>query len=225
MFCGKCGASVSETAKFCMACGNPVPPIQPEASPDPIVQEAPAAPPASAPVKRSKKKLVIWLIIAALILAAGATTGCLLLRKNTPRKVAYAAMDAIFEPDAGALFDLIPKQVLEEEFGGRLGQKTAKAQLQENLEDMLSDYHRYYEDPEIEYNVVDVHKLPDSVLEELQEVYEDEFDCQITDAREVIVHLVITDDDDAYYSSVDMLTLVKVDGKWYLDYRFLIALC
>ena len=104
-------------------------------------------------------------------------------------------------------------------------QKTAKAQLQENLEDMLSDYHRYYEDPEIEYNVVDVHKLPDSVLEELQEVYEDEFDCQITDAREVIVHLVITDDDDAYYSSVDMLTLVKVDGKWYLDYRFLIALC
>lgn len=225
MFCGKCGACVKDSAKFCMTCGNPVPPIQPEASPDPIVQEAPAAPPAPAPVKRSKKKLVIWLIIAALILAAGATTGCLLLRKNTPRKVAYAAMDAIFEPDAGALFDLIPKQVLEEEFGGRLGQKTAKAQLQENLEDMLSDYHRYYEDPEIEYNVVDVHKLPDSVLEELQEVYEDEFDCQITDAREVIVHLVITDDDDAYYSSVDMLTLVKVDGKWYLDYRFLIALC
>lgn len=223
MFCGKCGASVKDSAKFCMTCGSPVIPIQPEAPPAPIEQEVPAIPPA--PVKRSKKKLVIWLIIAALILAAGATTGCLLLRKNTPRKVAYAAMDAIFEPDAGALFDLLPKQVLEEEFGGRLGQKTAKAQLQENLEDMLSDHHRYYEDPEIEYSVVDVHKLPDSVLEELQEVYEDEFDCQITDAREVIVHLVITDDDDAYYSSVDMLTLVKVDGKWYLDYRFLIALC
>ena len=217
MFCGNCGASVSDTAKFCLSCGNALTPAEPEVQPAPTE----AAPISPTQPKRSKKKLVIWLIIAALVVSIGATAGYLLLNKNTPRKVVYAALDAIYGADADALFDLLPEALLEEEFGGRLGQKTAKAELQEALDDLLSSYHEYYDEPEIEYTVVDVQKLTGTALEELQDQYEDDFNCTVTAAKEVTVRFTITDDDDNYLTSAAIYTLVKIDGTWYFDYLYL----
>ena len=214
MFCGQCGTPNIDSARFCLSCGAQLQPSQPDPAPAPA--EAPQSP---APAKRSHKKLVIWLIVLSLVIAAGATGACLALRKNTPRKVVLAAMDAVYAADADVLFDLLPAEILEEQFGGRNGQKAAKRQLQESLDELVKSINNTVEEFELEYDVIHVQKLPDAAFQLLQEEYEDEYNCQIDAAKEVTIKQSITYED-AYQVQTMVYNVVKIDGKWYLDFAF-----
>lgn len=217
MYCGKCGAENTDSARFCLVCGerltpapNPIaPPLVPN---EPVTVDLPVKP------KRSRKKLVILLVVAVLVVALGSAAAYVLLNKNTPSNVVYTAMDAMTEADAKTLFELLPEDLREEVYGNRTQQREAMNQLEEYMEYVHSYYSEAFGEYTIEYEVIHVEKLTGDTLEDLQDVYDDEFDCQVSSAKEVTVKVVV-EADDIRYVTTEVLTVVKVDGTWYLAYE------
>lgn len=77
MFCGKCGAQVNETDKFCAECGAPIERAQettfettgePAASPVPAAEPAPV--PAAEPAPKKKSHKALWIVLTCVALAA-----------------------------------------------------------------------------------------------------------------------------------------------------------
>lgn len=217
MYCGKCGAENTDSARFCLVCGQMLAPAPEPISPPPVPNE-PVAVELPVKPKRSRKKWVILLVVAVLVVALGAAAAYMLLNKNTPRNVIYTAMDAMTEEDGETLFELLPEDLREEVYGNRTQQREATNELEEYMEYVHDYYSKTFGEYTIEYEVIHVEKLTGDTLEDLQDVYDDEFDCQVSAAKEVTVKVVV-EADDIRYVTTEVLTVVKVDGTWYLAYE------
>lgn len=222
MYCANCGAPNKDEARFCFQCGTKLSEEVihqeiPAPAADPV---APVTPEAVAPApKRRKKRWIIIVIAAILLLAvAAAVTALLIFGKNSPRALIDEYCQAVFDSDGEAIFQLLPDEVLERIYGSKSDQKSIMGFLSDALEDHREDYDRQYEEWEITYGIIHVEKIKGDDLEELQDLYDDEFDCEVTAAKEVTVKLTYRMDD-ARHVSAATFTVVKIDGQWYLGYQ------
>ncbi len=206
MYCPLCGSENQDNAYYCHVCGEKLMPRQ--------QPQAPVAKKERKP-RRSRKKLWILLSVLILVLAIGGTTTFLLLR-NGPRKIVNNTLKAYYAADVSTLFDLVHEDVLDEMFGSKSGIKAAKKTLENRIESTFERYDENWEAWSIEYRIVDVEKLEGDALEELQDLYDDEFDCEVTAAKEVMVKLTFIQDDTRRIYD-ELICVVKIDGKWYLD--------
>ena len=238
MFCMNCGAKNDDKHQFCIQCGSrleeipvqqeapvvetPAPAPTPAPVPAPTPTPVPAPEPTPAPAKKPRcKKCVgktVTIIILSLLLVASLVVGAyfFFLRDYRAKALAEDAMLAYYEADAKAIFDNIPSDVLKAEYGSKADRQDAMDELEEELEAMITWYDEFFEEWTIEFKAVHVENVTGEALENLQEIYDDEYDCEVTAAKEVTVKLMAVMDGD-YSASSTVLVLVKVDGQWYLD--------
>ena len=98
MFCAKCGKQVEDSAKFCMACGQPVPAGPMSAGePLPVPGSLPAAP--AIPARRSGRRWLAAVCVVAL-LAGGGFAAWKFLLPSGPKPWGD---DPVLEKEAAAL--------------------------------------------------------------------------------------------------------------------------
>lgn len=208
MFCGNCGTHNNESSAFCANCGAP------------LTLETPA-PQAPAP-KRSKKGLIIGLSIGAAVLAILAVVLILTLgggKKSgaqAPEDIAAQYMDCFLDADIRAMLDIIPEEVIDETFDALNTPESWADRMSARLEEMFDEMDAEYDRWDISYKIDDVSNLDADDLEDLQEFYDNRYNCQVDACKEVTVDVTIQLDG---YEEDEELTvfIIQVDGKWYVE--------
>lgn len=197
-FCGNCGTNIPEGSPFCPTCGAPAP--------------APENQPAGGK-KMDIKKLIIAgvAVVVAVVLCIVLFTSC----SSGPEKVVDKALSAVYEDfDAEALIDCMHEDIIDEMCEQA---DMDKDEIVEKMQDMLDEMKDAAEDDEItvEWEITEVDDMKKSELKDIQELYEDEFDLEVTDGKVVEVELTVYEDGDEEDDSDMELEVVKIDGEWY----------
>ena len=216
MFCGKCGTKNDDDSRFCIECGNPIGGAQP-------VPGGSYAPAGGYSQKRSVNVLAVIIAVAALL--GMSIVGCLCLfvfggRGNDYEDVVNQYIEASFTADAEAIFDLLPKDVIEyamEEEGIDEDELDELIdELDEELEDQLSAIEWYLgDDWDLTYEIYWSEDLVGYELEDVQEMYE-EVNVEVTAARVVEVNFLLESANFEISNSMDVC-LIQAGRTWYLD--------
>lgn len=228
MFCEKCGSQLEPNAVFCGSCGAKVE-APAEAAPvaeapvveAPVVEtpvaEAPAAGAIDTPFGPVAKEKAIG--IAAI--AAGVVVVLLLIGLifgGGARKTAKKYVDAVYKGNARAIVNSIPRKVLNEILDE---ENMEKKELIEEIEDSLEYVEEELDDEyrrwRVVTKVIDENKIVGDALENLQDRYDDVFDVKVSAAKYVTVKMTLKTEEDPEWS-YQRVRMIKVGGKWYLDY-------
>lgn len=219
MYCEQCGAKNEPGSSFCSACGAPLAAEQPAhdaaASSKPSVGASVFAGIGSL---TSKKIKIAGAVIAA-VLAIFVVSSLFGGRSDT--ETAEQFFDAIFEQDASALLDLVPKGVVQTvmDEGGY-----TKAEVAEELEELGNQFEYAVgsldflgRGVKISYEAVGSEHVGDNELDDIQEQY-DQFNVNVSDAREVSVSFRVQAsslgiDEEAPFE----VPVIKVGNSWYID--------
>lgn len=220
MYCAHCGAHNVASATFCMHCGKNLHPTYTTAIPY-SAASAPTAPAPftpAAPVKKNNRKKY-WLLGS--IIASVAVIAILLsfLLTMGPKRAAKRYIDSWFDGNADLYLSCYPEEVLKEEIGNR----SARNDYLDKLEDRMAENHDWmdeeYDDWEIHYKIIHVDWVSKHELDDIQEYYDDEYDCHVSAARVVTIKATLSHEDGKEVSR-RMTYVIKVDGKWYIDVRY-----
>ncbi len=208
MFCGNCGTPNNDSDVFCAGCGAK------------LIQEPVPAPAPVAPVqKKPNKKLIIGIAAAALVLIVALVLIFTLGgddEADTPESVVTTYMESFLKADISNLLDLIPEPVLEENLGGKDGRDNWVEDGNDQLEYIYDCFDDYYDEWELTYEIKKVEDVDQDTLEEIQEYYDEEYDCTVSAAKEVTVR--VTAKLDGSKEREDMtLYVIQIGGRWYFE--------
>ena len=220
MFCGNCGAQNEDNAVFCAGCGANLKADAPAENAAPVENAAAGA-------DKNKKVGIIAVagvaavaVIALIVLIASLAGG------KGYEKTAVKYYKAVFDADAEAVFDLVPKKVInymkEEMDIDNDDYKEMIEEATEELEDAFETLEdRYGKKPKIEIEVEDADDFDEDDLEDLQDAYED-MDVKVSDAKYVDVEVSVKGEDGKERNDFT-LTVIKVGGSWYIETSSLYA--
>lgn len=241
MFCAKCGAQNDEHSLFCYQCGAQLTrpaPVEPETPVVPVEAEIPAEAPETVSqmptrrVRRKRSKKGLWIGLGAgaagvgiLAMVAAAIVSFVVVLaiviaialSSSPKSVVKDYMRATLKADMSTFIDLFPDEVLDKD----LPNKSDRREWIETYSETVQDYYdyldyKYDDDWEITYKIGDVEDVSTGSLRDIQEFYEDRYDCRVKKAK--TVELELTLHCNGRKSSRNMvMTVIKVGSKWYLD--------
>lgn len=203
MFCGKCGTKNEDNAEFCRNCGSKLKnsttitmPIQDD--------------------KNRKVGMIAVAVAAVLIILLGIFLFGGRSYKSTIKKF----VDAQFDGNAEALFDLMPEKMIDyamEQDGYDSDElddliDDANETLQEQI-DSLDSY--LGEGWKVSYEILDDEDIKSDDLDDIKEEYEDA-DIKVSAAKKVELEVTVTSGETESSNSLDV-SLIKVGRSWYVD--------
>lgn len=235
MYCTHCGQELIEGGKFCPRCGAPVDGSGFEASES--TQAEPGAEPVGNPggnpqagfgasgpgypgaaVRKKTSPAVIAVIVAVIVFLAicSVLAVWLLFFRNTYKTPIKNMVKVIEEQDGEAAMDLIPEQYLTI---ARTMTGLDDDAMEEMLEASLGTVLEGYEGKiKIDYEIGEARDLTDFEIQNLESGYFG-FLGEIEAAKEVEFSAEIFVDGEEVEEIDDdtTLTVIRLDGKWYLD--------
>lgn len=219
MFCVKCGAQNEDDVKFCTVCGARLDEGTVESGMPAAVGFEGGASVAVASDNKNRKIGIIAVAAAALLVIV--IVAVLLFGGRGYEATVKKFINAGFvDPDAEAIFDLFPDEMLEYAFDeAGLDEDEIDEfieDLQEELEDTIERTERLYgDDVELSYEIRSVKDVKGDDLDDLKDDYE-EVDVDVSAAKTVKVKLTFEGEEQT--QSTDMnIGLIKVGRSWYLD--------
>ncbi len=204
--CATCGTPLAEGAGFCTVCGTRV--------------EKKAAPkPAGGGLSKNAILGIIAGGAAAVLIGLTVLLICL-FSGNSETDVVNSYVKAMCTADSDAFLSLCHDDMLEyilDEGGYDDVEELADA-VEDNLQEMLDVMEKNYGDlEEYEYEIVKEKEYSDRKLKNLMEEIDDKYDLDldISVAKTLEVEFVIYFEDEEVESEMEM-TLVKINGDWYL---------
>ena len=189
MFCRNCGTQNQDGAGFCCSCGAP------------LSSGGPAGGGAAAKAKNINVKLIG--IVAAVVVVLFVAFKLLFGGGGGPEKSATKFVDSIFKGDGKAIVNMIPDKVIEE--------------LNDGLEYIKDDMDDMYDKWSVKCKVLDTEDFSKRELRDLADRYEDSYDIDVKAAKTVSVKATLKADGETDSNTMDIV-MIKVGGKWYLEY-------
>lgn len=215
MFCGNCGTPNNDTDAFCAGCGAKL--IQ-----EPVPASAPAAPvaPVAPAPKKPNKKLIIGIAAAALAVVVALVLIFTLggdKQENSPEGVVTTFMDAFLKPDMSKMLDIIPEAVLKEDIGNKSERNEWVQEANEEVEYLMGRLDYYCDNWKITYEIKSVKDVSRDDLEDLQEWYQEEYNCKVTAAKMVTVKATFKDDSQTERLDDLQIYTIQIGGQWYIE--------
>lgn len=227
MFCEKCGTQLEPNSAFCGNCGAKVE-VPEQAAPvvEAPVVEAPVAETPVAPVVEDvmvetpfgafpKKKLLMTGVIAAGVVVILLLIG--LIFGGGAKKVAKNYVDATYKANARSIVNSLPRAVREEILDEmNMEKKELIEELEDSLEYIEEELDDEYRRWRIVTKVIDENDVVGDDLEDLQDMYDDQFDVKVSKAKIITVKMTLKTEEDPEWS-YQRVRLVKIGLGWYLD--------
>lgn len=208
MFCGKCGVKNADDATFCTDCGAKLNGIKPTVS---------GTSGAVNPSDKNRKVGIIAVAVAAVVVVA-LIIG--LFGGRGYKATVEKFVDAQFDADAEAIFELFPEKmidyILKKEGYDKDELDEFIEEGNEYLQDQLDYIERYLgEDWTVSYEILTVEDVTGDDLDDLKDDYED-LDIKVSAAKTVEIELTIKAGETESSKSLDV-SVIKVGRSWYLD--------
>ncbi len=204
MFCRNCGTQNQDGAGFCCSCGAP------------LSSGGPAGGGAAAKAKNINVKLIG--IVAAVIVVLFVAFKLLFGGGGGPEKSATKFVDSIFKGDGKAIVNMIPDKVVEEIMDEEdMTKKEMIEELNDGLEYIKDDMDDMYDKWSVKCKVLDTEDFSKRELRDLADRYEDSYDIDVKAAKTVSVKATLKADGETDSNTMDIV-MIKVGGKWYLEY-------
>lgn len=204
MFCRNCGTQNQDGAGFCCSCGAP------------LSSGGPAGGGAAAKAKNINVKLIG--IVAAVIVVLFVAFKLLFGGGGGPEKSATKFVDSIFKGDGKAIVNMIPDKVIEEIMDEEdMTKKEMIEELNDGLEYIKDDMDDMYDKWSVKCKVLDTEDFSKRELRDLADRYEDSYDIDVKAAKTVSVKATLKADGETDSNTMDIV-MIKVGGKWYLEY-------
>lgn len=221
MFCEKCGAQLEPNAAFCGSCGAKVEaPAQAAPAQEAPVVETPAAPVEEVMVQTpfgafAKKKVLLAGAIAAGVVVVLLLIG--LIFGGGAKKVAKNYVDATFKANARTIVNSMPPAVREEILDElNMDKKDLIEELEDSLEYIEEELDDEYRRWRVVTKVIDENDVVGDDLEDLQDMYDDDFDVKVSKAKWVTVKMTLKTEEDPEWN-YQRVRMVKIGLGWYVD--------
>lgn len=226
MFCTECGAKNEDSAKFCVDCGAKLgnsnirikipTPSETDSGMNKKV------------IRNPRKKINVIPIIILLILAVAVVTfPRLILSGQSEKKLIKEFIKAEMTADGEKVIEILPDEIVEaaETQGGMTKNEFIKA-VQEQLNSAMNTVvNTYGEEWKYSYEIKSIKKASQEDIEEWKNTYKDgfEMDVDISEGKICEVEINFNGNEIRNTSNIE-LNLVKIRGKWYVDFASLAAL-
>ena len=226
MFCTECGAKNEDSAKFCVECGaklgnsNVRIKIPTPSGTDSGMNKK--------VIRNPRKKINVIPIIILLILAVAVVTfPRLILSGQSEKKLIKEFIKAEMTADGEKVIEILPDEIVEaaETQGGMTKNEFIKA-VQEQLNSAMNTVvNTYGEEWKYSYEIKSIKKASQEDIEEWKNTYKDgfEMDVDISEGKICEVEINFNGNEIRNTSNIE-LNLVKIRGKWYVDFASLAAL-
>ena len=205
MFCRNCGTQNQDGAGFCCSCGAP------------LSSGGSAGGGAAAKAKNINVKLIG--IVAAVVVVLFVAFKLLFGGGGGPEKSATKFVDSIFKGDGKAIVNMIPDKVVEEIMDEEdMTKKEMIEELNDGLEYIKDDMDDMYDKWSVKCKVLDTEDFSKRELRDLADRYEDSYDIDVKAAKTVSVKATLKADGETDSNTMDIV-MIKVGGKWYLEYN------
>lgn len=217
MYCGKCGAKNESGAAFCGVCGAPLGVEETGAAAAGAV-EATAKPAGGQSAAKHKKIGMIAVAAVAIALVCAVFS---LFGGRSDRETAEQFVNAVFDMDAKAIVNLLPKDVIDGMKKNGYDTEDMAQELSGLAEDLKSSFLPMgflSESIRLDCEAVSASDVDASRLADLQESYRKEVGMKVTAAREVTVSLHIQMEEFGIDTEKTIqIPVVKSGGTWYID--------
>ncbi len=226
-FCSNCGNTLEDTAVFCDKCGT----SQSSENVSPVLTAAPvmAAPEAAAPAKKGGKAMPIVVAIVILALIGGIVFGCIKLFGGDSDKASKKVSDETAYQDAvNQMFDGMEKGdwdmfvgSMPKEFADYLNkgiEAMGASNGDEYLKTMTDMFKAQYgDDFKIDATFGDKKELSKEEIDDFVNEVKSTYDVtlNIEKAYEVEIDATIKGSD-SENTDTEKVTVIKIDGKWYV---------
>ena len=213
--CTTCGAPLVEGNTFCTTCGTPV-----TAAAAPKKEKKPRKPLLSFLDKLPVPRLFVYigagvlttLILLAIILPIALSDS----RKGT----AEDFLEAYYECDVDNMLDEMPAEALSG-IGNSLSYNYSYSDLVDEMEERSESALEYYEQEygdncDIEVEAIFVYEYTNRDLRDMSDRYESYYGVEVEEAARVLM-LVTVEGNSREYGDTSGITVVKIDGTWYVD--------
>jgi hypothetical protein len=157
-------------------------------------------------------------IVAAVIVVLFVAFKLLFGGGGGPEKSATKFVDSIFKGDGKAIVNMIPDKVVEEIMDEEdMTKKEMIEELNDGLEYIKDDMDDMYDKWSVKCKVLDTEDFSKRELRDLADRYEDSYDIDVKAAKTVSVKATLKADGETDSNTMDIV-MIKVGGKWYLEY-------
>lgn len=226
MFCTECGAKNEDSAKFCVECGAKLGNSNVRIKiPTPSETDSGMN---KKVIRNPRKKInVIPIIILLIIAVAVVTFPRLILSGQSEKKLIKEFIKAEMTADGEKVIEILPDEIVEaaETQGGMTKNEFIKA-VQEQLNSAMNTVvNTYGEEWKYSYEIKSIKKASQEDIEEWKNTYKDgfEMDVDISEGKICEVEINFNGNEIRNTSNIE-LNLVKIRGKWYVDFASLAAL-
>lgn len=226
MFCTECGAKNEDSAKFCVECGAKLGNSNVRIKiPTPSETDSGMN---KKVIRNPRKKINVIPIIILLILAVAVVTfPRLILSGQSEKKLIKEFIKAEMTADGEKVIEILPDEIVEaaETQGGMTKNEFIKA-VQEQLNSAMNTVvNTYGEEWKYSYEIKSIKKASQEDIEEWKNTYKDgfEMDVDISEGKICEVEINFNGNEINNTSNIE-LNLVKIRGKWYVDFASLAAL-
>ncbi len=226
MFCTECGAKNEDSAKFCVECGAKLGNSNVRIKiPTPSETDSGMN---KKVIRNPRKKINVIPIIILLILAVAVVTfPRLILSGQSEKKLIKEFIKAEMTADGEKVIEILPDEIVEaaETQGGMTKNEFIKA-VQEQLNSAMNTVvNTYGEEWKYSYEIKSIKKASQEDIEEWKNTYKDgfEMDVDISEGKICEVEINFNGNEIRNTSNIE-LNLVKIRGKWYVDFASLAAL-
>ena len=233
MYCKNCGKFMNDDDPFCPNCGaaNSAQPVQPAngqyaSQPDDLGYDEPA--PAPRKKLNLSKKAMIGIIAgaaAAVVLAIVLILVFSLGGSNSPEGVIKKYAKAIQTHNISDMMDAcVPDEVLSYQLKQNDMTKSAYKRALKEAQEELDEEYEDEDDDEMNftYKIDDSETLDKDDLKSLNEWYRSRYGTSkkyISEAKELTGRIRFDDDEDWEDAEEVYITVVKIDGKWYISLK------
>lgn len=226
MFCTECGAKNEDNAKFCVECGAKLGNSNVRIK-IPTPSETDSGMNKKVIRKPLKKINVIPIIILLILAVAVVTFPRLILSGQSEKKLIKEFIKAEMTADGEKVIEILPDEIVEaaETQGGMTKNEFIKA-VQEQLNSAMNTVvNTYGEEWKYSYEIKSIKKASQEDIEEWKNTYKDgfEMDVDISEGKICEVEINFNGNEIRNTSNIE-LNLVKIRGKWYIDFASLAAL-
>lgn len=217
MYCGKCGAKNESGAAFCGVCGAPLDVNKTGIAAVGALEGNPK--PDGGQSAGSHKKIGMIAVAAVAIALVFAVFS--LFGGRSDRETAEQFVDAVFDMDAKAIVNLLPKDVMDGMKKNGYDTEDMVEELSGLAEDLKSSFLPMgflSQSIDLDCEAVSASDVDASQLAYLQECYRTEVGMNVTAAREVTVSLHIRMEEFGIDTEKTIqVPVVKSGGTWYID--------
>ena len=226
MFCTECGAKNEDSAKFCVDCGAKLGNSNVRIKiPTPSETDSGMN---KKVIRKPRKKINVIPIIILLILAVAVVTfPRLILSGQSEKKLIKEFIKAEMTADGEKVVEILPDEITEaaEAQGGITKDEFTQAvqdQLSSTLNAVISTYGEGWK---YSYKIKNIKKASQEDIEDWKNTYKNEFeiDVDISEGKISEVEINFNGNEINNTSNIE-LNLVKIRGKWYVDFASLAAL-